>query len=143
MDIALARMGGKNMGVFFNVEHPVGPNCPNVPEDVMLVQYLLRKLGQAMFPGDDPGLQARFSAVQATGDFDAATADSILRFQKRFTAVADGRVSPAKGISFGKGLYTIYELNYWMKDMYHGIWPRLQDLKDCPSYISMMMEFLL
>lgn len=33
---------GTNLPVFFNVDHAVGKNCPNVTNDVKLIQYLLK-----------------------------------------------------------------------------------------------------
>jgi hypothetical protein len=96
MDIGVTKLGGRGN---FNVQAPVGPRCVNSMEDVMLVQYLLKKLGQAGVPANGPALVQKMAAISPTGTFDQATADCILGFQKHFGGIADGRISVAQGAS--------------------------------------------
>src|SRR5262245_35158898 len=107
MELGITTINGKSNTVFFNVNAPVGPNCPNQMDDVMLVQFLFKKLAEANIPANGPELVKKMSAVTPNGTFDQATAESILGFQKHFGGVADGRISVARGASYGNGAFTI------------------------------------
>jgi hypothetical protein len=107
---------------FLNVSEVVGgPDGINLPDDVMVVQALLRFLGEFWrgFPDKEcPGI---------TGAFDNMTRDAIKKYQKvhnrdRSKAlgrlVQDGRVSPARGrfvFGGGKFTWTIVSLNFWAR----------------------------
>ena len=88
--------------VFFNVDGVVGaPPAQNLSEDVLLVQFALKVIGDSPKPGTPPGLTAAARAVRVTGNMDAATVNAIRALQtaakqRRSATVVDGRVSPAR-----------------------------------------------
>jgi len=143
MELALTKFGGKAHNVFFNVEAPVGPKCINKSEDVMLVQYLFRKLGQARVPAANPALVQKMAGINPSGQFDQTTAECILGFQKHFGSIADGRVSVANGASYGGGAYTIWRMNFFVRSSFAGVWPRLHDFPDCPPMLKTLLPLLL
>ncbi len=67
---------GTNMPVFFNVVHGVGKNCPNVRDDVKLVQFLLMAFYDKMPPPVRPK-----GDIAVTGFCGGATMNWILKFQ--------------------------------------------------------------
>lgn len=84
---------GTNLPIFYNVVHAVGKQCPNLRDDVKLVQFLLIALYEK-FPNLKPP-----GELAVTGTCDSTTINWILSFQrdtKRYnptTAVyPDGRV---------------------------------------------------
>jgi peptidoglycan hydrolase-like protein with peptidoglycan-binding domain len=143
MDLGLTSAGGTNMLLFFNVNSHVGRNRANSWDDVMIVQYLLQKLGKAGVPIDMPELAAQFAAITPSGDFDDDTEAAIRAFQQRFGAMAvDGVVSPAHNVTFQGAHYTIWLLNFLTRDQFPN-WPRLQDAADCPSRLKSMVKAIL
>src|SRR5262245_30009877 len=144
MDLGLSNArGGKSAFVFFNVQAPVGPCCPNTLDDVLLVQYLFRKLGQANIPANNSAFATQMSSIDPTGTFDQATADCILGFQKHFGGIADGCIRVAKGAWYRKGTFTIWKLNFWVRNMFSNIWPRIHDFTDCPPLLKSLVPMLL
>jgi hypothetical protein len=143
MELGITKLGGKAHNVFFNVEAPVGPMCPNRLEDVMLVQYLFRKIGQAHIPADQPELAKKFAAQMPSGKFDMSTAECILGFQKYFGGIADGRISVARGAAYGNGTYTIWKMNFWVRSSFNRVSPRIHDFPDCPPLLKSMIPVLL
>jgi hypothetical protein len=108
-----------DLSFFFNVNQAVGPGAPNLRGDVMLVQIMLAGIL------NDPSY-GYHETVPTTGIFDAATGRAILHFQRswrravhRWTGnrdgAMDGRVSPARNLSYERGSqwwsYTIVDLN--------------------------------
>ena len=127
----------KFLPVFFNVDGVVGAApAQNRREDVMLVQFMFK------FEADggqvkSPEILAAFKKVQVTGTCDAATIAAIRLTQERFkkghpATVADGRVSPANGYSYGGALYTIVDYNNIIQGRCRDVWPRLDKLPGCP-----------
>src|SRR5262245_59900408 len=110
MEMALSVIGSKSGFIFFNVSAAVGPNCPNQLDDVMLVQYFLRKLGQAAIPANNPQLVSKMVSIMPTGNIEQQTIECILAFQKHFGGIADGKINSARGVSYGSGTYTIWKL---------------------------------
>jgi len=93
--------------LLYNVSKPVGKSCPNVPDDVLLVRFFLRRISQS------PDLHGPCSDMPLVPTYDAPLTDAILWFQKaagaaHFSITADGRVDPAP---HGQGVYTIRHLN--------------------------------
>src|SRR5829696_3383867 len=93
-------LGKDHPSLIFNVDHAVGINGTNTPEDVLLVQFFLRKSTErnVRLPED---LKARMQRAPLTGICDAATIDAIKAVQERVrqlfsTAIVDGRVDRAK-----------------------------------------------
>lgn len=131
------RPPNEKLPVFFNVDGVVGAApARNLREDVMLVQFMFK------FEADGgqvqpPELLVAFKKVQVTGTCDGATIAAIRLSQERFkkrnpTTVADGRVSPANGYSYGGALYTIVHYNNIIQARCRDVWPRIDKLPGCP-----------
>jgi hypothetical protein len=137
----------KNDHLIFNVDAPVGQGGTNALEDVYLVQFLILKAAErATRVG--PDLKTRMLRVPLSGKADDATIDGIKavqeQVQKTFPgAVVDGRVSPALGVNYGGGIWTIVTLNDSVREYYPERWPRLQDLKGCPPVVRIKVLQLL
>jgi hypothetical protein len=112
----------EGLSFIYNVSSKVGPlqSDPNQPDDVMLVQYLLKKVLQGQQMPATPGV----AFPTATGRFDTATGFWIYRVQssfRNFGNVIDGVVSPARGLFYGPSTaWTIAILNFKFK----GYFPR-------------------
>lgn len=123
--------------LFFNVSAHVGPGRTNKPDDVLLVRFLLKKCGE---------YKPKFAALKdlpVKSNFDAQTAQAIVLFQteekkRRPGIVADGVISPVRGESpsYGGAVWTICQLNKYVKDKNTHLWPRLHDMPDCPSALK-------
>jgi hypothetical protein len=77
---------GTKMPVFYNLVHAVGKNCPNMTDDVKLVQYLLKSL-YAKLPQSKPS-----GEIQVTGACDPITMNWILRFQMEAAQSYPGKI---------------------------------------------------
>jgi hypothetical protein len=104
----------KTFPIFYNVTLPVGPGCPNRRDDVLLVQYFLRKLFNSPRGRDD-----FFEDVAVDGICGPITSRAIRVFQKRQNrlgnpCVVDGRVDRARGAftNIGDTVYTILWMNH-------------------------------
>jgi hypothetical protein len=99
------------MEEYLNVGGKVGgdPDCTNNPSDVQAVQRLI-----ALILRDTQG--TKLGVPAPSGKFDAITGYHIFFVQhfaqkRRPGAIVDGCVSPARGISYGGGTYSILNLN--------------------------------
>jgi hypothetical protein len=102
--------------VFYNVVHAVGQNCPNLSDDVKLVQYLLKTYYDAVSPNFRPN-----GNLTVDGVCGAITRNWILKFQLdcRYEfpgeILADGRVDRVRNQSLkgsiSKTTYTLSFLN--------------------------------
>src|ERR1044071_4400004 len=99
------------MEEYLNVNEKVGgdPDCANNPSDVQAVQRLI-----ALILRGTQGV--KLGVPSPTGTFDAATGYHIFFVQhfsqkRRPGTIVDGCVSPARGISYGGGTYSILNLN--------------------------------
>lgn len=142
--------------LFFNVEWSVGKGGQNATEDVLLVQFLLRLIGEIVPAGGPEGekdLQIMRS-VLCSGTCDQKTIDGIMAFQRDMrrkisSTIVDGRVSSANGYHYGSGVFTIVAMNGFIREnvpKVNGaptIWPRLQDFKDCPPALKTKISTLL
>lgn len=109
-----------NLSVFYNVVHAVGKQCPNMRDDVKLVQYLLISFYDKALASSSVYTKPN-GDLKVTGNCDAVTLNWILKFQtdvnKRYpgTVLADDRVDRAlsKNLtgSISKTIYTIAVLN--------------------------------
>jgi len=100
------------MSTIVNVLGRVGPDQPNNPDDVRVVQSLLQMCARGK------AFAASIGVPQATGRFDAATGFWIYETQHgRRGQVVDGVVSPAHGAHYapGGGIWTIVIFNYIAK----------------------------
>jgi hypothetical protein len=124
--------------MLFNVDAVVGNRGTNLPEDVYLVQFLLRKVGQRVPATRGVNRTPRYLAVPLSGRCDAATIDGIRASQEDMRetmpgTVVDGRISPARSLYYGGGVWTIVALNGFIRAHCPEAWPRLQDFDDCPG----------
>ena len=102
--------------VFYNVVHAVGKNCPNMRDDVKLVQYLLKILYDK-FPAE----YRPQGNMTVDGMCGPITRNWILRFQMDFAKdnpgliLVDGRVDRIRNRNFygsiSKTQYTLAVLN--------------------------------
>ena len=132
--------------MFFNVDQSVGQNGSNTnSDDILLVQFFIKTLGNQLPPTTPEGRRRKERAmnVPLTGRVDAATIDGIRAFQEITTGTPDGRVSVARGYSYGAGYWTIAELNASIRDHFRRVWPRLQDIPGCPNAIASRVSKIL
>lgn len=130
----------------FNVDGKVGQNCPNNPEDVLLVQFLLPKAVEKT--PMDWERRERVNKVPTNGYCDDLTTDGIKAVQEHMReknpgTVVDGIVSPAHGVVYGEGAWTIVVLNTTIRENYPDVWPRLHDFPDCPGPLAEKVKKLL
>jgi hypothetical protein len=133
--------------VFFNVDGVVGASpAMNNREDVLLVQFAFQMIARHTKPNREE-LQAVARTVKITGTADIATINAIVALQHfaktkqgRTGQIVDGRVSPAKGYSYGAGFYwTIVYLNDAIQDFHVDIWPRIDKIPGCPPELQAMV----
>lgn len=134
--------------VFFNVDAAVGAApAQNRREDVLLVQFCLRSIGEK--PPDKMNAQeiAAMRAVNVTGICDAATINAIrvVQTKKRQadpSVVVDGRVSPAQGgyTYSGNAPWTIAVINNLFQDKNTDVWPRIDMIPGCPNELKDMVK---
>lgn len=119
-----------NFQMFFNVDQSVGQNAVNAnPDDIMLVQFLIKRLGERL-PVVSPGghlRKARAMKVPLTGFCCPATIDGIKAWQEGWGAAVDGRVSSARGYRYGSGVWTIVSLNATFRKHFPEAWPMLRN----------------
>lgn len=102
----------------YNLDAAVGPKQPNRPDDVRLVQCLLRLVWKQIASSDV------LSPIKVTGTLDAATATGIVAFQRDMAVfqnikrddVIDPMPSKRGGVDFetkapNGHVYSIYYLN--------------------------------
>lgn len=127
-----------NLPMFFNVDAAVGPApASNIPEDVALVQFLLRLIGDN--PGGmGTGVSDVLKQVTPTGVMDEKTLAAIKAVQVLEKKPTDGRVSSAQGYKYGATFYTIVDLNFSIRDRakFHGLWPNLDKIGGCPPTLQ-------
>ena len=127
--------------IFFNVDSSVGHKGANSsPEDILLVQFLIRKAGDSS-PNLPPHQRERMRNVAPTGVCDPETIDGIRAVQETMReshpgTIVDGKVSPARGYRYGAGIWTIVSLNVTIRKRFPQVWPRLQDFADCPPLVK-------
>ena len=134
--------------VFFNVDGVVGAApAANNREDVLLVQFILKSVGEKPQEKMTPEEIAVFKAVNVTGVCDAPTINAIKLVQRKKhsvnpSIVVDGRVSPARGgtYSYGGGVWTIAIINDLMQDKNTEVWPRIDLMPNCPPEVRAMVK---
>ena len=141
-----------NVSVFFNVSQSVGRNGQNSNrEDILLVQFLLRKIAATINPPPTQAGRDRLKRVQQvplSGNMDQTTIDGITALQENMkvkmpATVVDGRISVAKGYLYGGGYWSIVALNAYVRKHNDKIWPRLQDFSDCPGLLKAKIKQML
>jgi hypothetical protein len=78
------------MPIFYNVLFSVGSNCPNMRDDVKLVQYMLKKYYESA-----PAHVVRPAGrkIEVTGDFDSQTEYAIVWYQGQISMLDPGAVT--------------------------------------------------
>lgn len=135
------------VGVFFNLDSSVGNNGSNSNRtDILLVQFLIRKLSVLAASNLSPDQRVRMGRVTVDGRSGPITIDGIRAVQERMRqkhpgTVVDGRVSSARQTGeYGGGIWTIVTLNSSTRKRIRSVWPRLQDLPDCPAALKMDIQ---
>ena len=146
MHLLMPKPSNTFVPIFFNVDAAVGNQGANATEDVLLVQFLLRKSAGAA--GLSASRKTRLLKVKVNGTCDADTIDGIKAAQEHMRekepgTVVDGRVSRAHGYDYGGGFWTIATLNRNVRRDFSNVWPRLQDFSDCPASLKTRVAELL
>jgi hypothetical protein len=138
--------------IFFNIDTSVGEKGQNSnPEDILLVQFLLRTLAESATSSSPTGetRRQRLLKVPVTGVCDNLTVDGIRAWQEgrhdgSRASIVDGRADSARDVFYVKdGEWTIADLNGMFRMLFPNIWPRLQDHPKCPPAIKLRMSQLL
>ena len=117
MEISAPKPAGSYFQMFFNVEASVGHFGQNSnSDDILLVQFLLRKCAEISEIAANPERKARLMRVPLTSVCEENTIDGIRAIQEQMKeknagTVVDGRVSKARGHHYGGGAWTIVTLN--------------------------------
>ncbi|WP_426960114.1 hypothetical protein [Muricoccus radiodurans] len=130
------RPANGKLPMFFNVDSSVGQNAQNSnPEDIMLVQYIMRLTADM---GVVNPVTAAFKKVSPTGRMDQVTVDAIRACQSGAKSAPDGRVSKATGYHYGAAFFTIVELNYNLRRraQISAKWPCLDQMPNCPPILA-------
>ena len=134
-----------NLPIFFNVDSAVGAApAANMPEDVLLVLFLMRLIGDN--PGAsgmaNGGVTEMLKQVNPTGIMDDRTIIAIRGLQTLVGTTADGRVSPALHYKYGANFYTIVDLNFSIRDRskFHATWPNLDKIAGCPPMLQLAVR---
>jgi hypothetical protein len=125
---------------FYNITSAVGPGAPNLREDVLLVQYLLREnfKGLPSFRSEPfPGGVLIVDGIPGTQTYSAIK--HYQRVQKKIgrPIATDGRVDAPVNEqmvgSISNTQYTIIYLNLGYLKSRPNDWPRLSQAGDCPA----------
>lgn len=128
-------IGDQFLSFIYNVSQPVGPGKPNLPDDVMLLQFLLR----TTLPRQQPS-RIRSPFPPLNGIWDLATGfwtyetQFLLDRNLKGRATIDGVASPVRegtnGTYGGGKIWTIMALNRSLKTNFPGIFDGLPDHPD-------------
>lgn len=102
---------GTNRPVFYNLVHAVGENCPNMPDDVKLIQYLLKSF-YSKIPNHESCQE-----ISLNGIVDSITRSWIFKFQIEANhshpgkVLIDNRIDRIRQKDFiGTVSHTVYSL---------------------------------
>lgn len=136
-----------DVGVFFNLDSSVGYNGANSNRtDILLVQFLIKKLSVVAASNLSPDQVARMGRVTVDGRSGPITIDGIRAVQERMrqiypATVVDGRVSSARSSGkYGGGIWTIVTLNSSLRKRIPTVWPRMQDIPDCHPELKIQIK---
>jgi hypothetical protein len=143
MHVLAPQPADPKLPLFFNVDESVGNMGVNNPEDVLLVQFMMRTVAE-MTPAQNAegaSRRERMLLMPVSDYCDEATMDGIRAWQegRKDTipgTVVDGRVSPARGYFYGGGEWTIVDVNVFFRKLFPNVWPRLQDVPNCPPALQ-------
>lgn len=117
----IMKLGMEDLPTIYNISYPVGPNMPNVRDDVMLVQTLMKMANFIRYSNAiGPVESSRWITVD--GYFGKQTKRMIEAFEvmireKNLLIVSDGVFEPSSDDGYtGKGIiYKIIHLNRFAK----------------------------
>ena len=142
MHVLAPKPTNKAIPIFFNVDSTVGNRGANSNKnDILLVQFLIRKSAELAIGTLRPDRRQRMLRVTPDGRVGPLTIDGIKAVQETMrektpSTVVDGRISPARGYHYGGGFYTIVSMNNAVRKRRLTVWPRLQDLPGFPAAIK-------
>jgi hypothetical protein len=123
--------------VFFNLDSPVGKGAGlGDPQDVMLVQFLLRLMGEAPPPRAAAEAVDAWRGVPLSGRADIVTAQAILELQDHAGLPPTGRVDPARGHRQGGMVPEIVLLNDAARRAHFDLYPSLDRMPGCPGPLA-------
>jgi hypothetical protein len=114
-------LGMSDLPTIYNISYPVGPNMPNVRDDVLLVQTLMKMANFIRYSGGLGPVEPS-SKITVDGYFGPQTKRMTEAFEKMVTdshllIIADGVFEPSSDDGYtGKGIiYKIIHLNRFAK----------------------------
>lgn len=114
-------LGFFDLPTIYNISYPVGPNMPNVRDDVLLIQTLM-KLANFTCKSDDNGSVEGSSRITVDGWFGEQTKKMIVAFEacvreKHLLLAADGAFEPSSNNGYTPQgvIYKIIHLNRFAK----------------------------
>lgn len=137
----------ETLPVIWNVDNTVGEKGANLPEDVYLVQYMLKMF--ALSPASmQSTTRTKLAALTPTGTCDAYTIECIKYVQaalkpKNPTMLTDGRVSKATpSLYYGNAPYVIACINQVYRKSYFVNWPCISMDGDCSAVTDLVFREL-
>jgi hypothetical protein len=127
---------------FYNVDASVGPGGTNQAEDVALVRFFLRRIGDA-----PDNVVPSLASLPINSMYGPDLKAAILDFQKEVkrrggNCATDGKVNPAKGIGHGVTSavtgtqYTIAHMNSTYRRRYAQFHDDISKDPKCPSILA-------
>jgi len=114
-------LGMSDLPTIYNISYPVGPKMPNVRDDVLLIQTLMKMANFIRYVGGMGPVEAS-SKITVDGYFGPQTKRMIEAFETMVTEshlliIADGVFEPSSDDGYtGKGIiYKIIHLNRFAK----------------------------
>ena len=122
--------------IFLNVDSNVGRNLSAEPEDVLLVQFMLRKVGEVGSTAFSADQLALLRQVPLSGKVDNTTHDAIITWQTVGGDQVDGVISVARGYMWGPKRWTIAQMNATINNRFHDIYPNIDRIPGCPAPLA-------
>ena len=145
----LSTMNGGHLPVFFNIDQNVGERCPNLPEDVALVSFLLRASANAPVLG--PKTKAICMNVKITETCTPELIQSIKDYEAAWPGTAiDAHISvvPANTLRYASGgtrthTFILAAINDDVRLGFPRIWPRIDLIQGAPPKVIQLVKRVL
>lgn len=131
----------KDKHFYWNIDANVGVNCPNLRDDVDLVQLGYKAL--AAFGNCPPSLKALVANITVGGAYSGKEDDPLTKAiredQKLRGGAQDGRVSVIKGSGVyysSSNAYILATLDSHLCINNPTVYPRLDQIKGCPPALA-------
>lgn len=130
---------------FWTVDSHVGPSCPNVKEDVELVQLCIycharsKNRSKSYTAAEVQALMEVVPGAPYSGTSGEALTRAIRAHQRVRGGTQDGRVSPVQhssGMYVGGKMWMILALCNNIRDVYPHAWPRISLAPNCPPALT-------